>query len=251
MHTPLNTLFQYTYFCGIIRIFDTQWTLPIKREDLTVIHSMELLENRCWFLLNCINPADGAYFDRPWDQRTDLAGRVTSLDTVVGPGWLGMGAGEAIIHVTRPRLTFQERRVSSIHVLTLLERARFIALRLKCLFWRKWRPDPWHFGECGAWLGNSPAPGPTLKRPCTTLKRLMGSAANTGGSKWLLMFCLIFWHTPAGCGISRMDLVRWVTSLEAVVSRGSLSWVPGRPSIHITQQKLTLLQSQGAVHPRL
>ena len=61
-------------------------------------------------------------------------------------------------------------------VLTLLGGVRFIAWHLllgEC------RRDSMHFGECRARLGKRPVPGPTLKRSCATLVRLVGRRTNT------------------------------------------------------------------------
>ena len=41
------------------------------------------------------------------------------------------------------------------------------------------RRGPWHFGKGRARVGSGPAPGPTLKRPCATLVRLVGRRTNT------------------------------------------------------------------------
>ena len=54
-------------------------------------------------------------------------------------------------------------------------------------------------------------------------------------------------HTSAGRGISGTDLVECVTSLDAVVSRGSLARVSGRPNIHVTRPRLRFLEPQEAV----
>ena len=56
--------------------------------------------------------------------------------------------------------------------------ARFIAWRLKLPFFETYRRGSKHFWECRACLGHIPGLGPTFKRPCTTLVRLIVCATN-------------------------------------------------------------------------
>ena len=63
--------------------------------------------------------------------------------------------------------------------LTLLIVARKIIWRLRLPFLGECRRGPRHFCECQACLGYGSAPGPTNRRPCAPLVRLMERATNT------------------------------------------------------------------------
>ena len=170
--------------CGIIPIFDTEWTLQTKISHLTEIHPGTWYQIAVAILPNCTNPVDGAHFGRPWYQRH--------------------GSGR-VYHVSRygsqPKLSwcpaFASGRYSSslkgpsLQALTLLLGARFITWRQRRPFLRGCRRSPKHFGECRAYLGYSPAPGPTLKKPCATLTRLMGCAKATLSTLYYLFSCNI------------------------------------------------------------
>ena len=80
--------------------------------------------------------------------------------------WLGMFTSLGI-----PRTPLQ--------AVTFLRGARFIAWRLRRLLLGECRWVWKHFWNLWVRLSHGPVPGPTLKRPCTTLVRLVERSANT------------------------------------------------------------------------
>ena len=70
-------------------------------------------------------------------------------------------------------------RGPSTQALTLLGWARFIAWRMSRSFLGEFRRGPRHFWECRACLGHGLALGPTKKRLCAILVRLVGRKTNT------------------------------------------------------------------------
>ena len=84
---------------------------------------------------------------------------------------MGNGKPPYMLRVLRPALLKPQEVVSQ--ALTLSRGARFITWRLRRpSLGECWR-SPRHFWECCAFLGYSPVPVPTLKRPCVALVRLM------------------------------------------------------------------------------
>ena len=63
--------------------------------------------------------------------------------------------------------------------LILVVGVMFTARRLRCHFLGEGWWGPRHFGECRTRLGFGPASEPTIKRPWTTLVRLVGRKINT------------------------------------------------------------------------
>ena len=63
--------------------------------------------------------------------------------------------------------------------LTLFGGVRFIAWLMRFPSLGECRRGPRHFWDCRTRLGYGPSTGPTKKRPCATLVRLVGRIANT------------------------------------------------------------------------
>ena len=125
---------------------------------------------------------------------------------------------------------------------TLFGGARLITLHLRRLSLGECRRGPWHFWECQAHVGSGPASGSTLKRPCTTLIRLVGQPTNTVD---LIGWIQLMGYTSAG------RVWSGVMSLDTVVSWGCLARVPEKPSIRVMRPRLTFLEPQGGLLPRL
>ena len=88
------------------------------------------------------------------EESTGSGGWVTVQPAMVATVWIWLG----VSHLW----TYIEHQGSSPHALTLLEGVG------EC------QRGPGHFWECQAHLGYSPASGPTLKKPSTTLVRMVG-----------------------------------------------------------------------------
>ena len=63
--------------------------------------------------------------------------------------------------------------------LTLIGRVRLIAWCMRRPSLGECQRGPGYFSKCRARVGCGPAPGPTLKRPCAIIIRLVGQKTNT------------------------------------------------------------------------